>query len=333
MKIHVISETPYLMKATGVHTAFINHVNLLKEKDDVEVIINNEGRGDICHSHTYGLYYLWKARKYKGKRVFTVHVIPDSIKGSLPLWRFFMPFVKLGLKFVYSYSDICIAVSPAVEKAIADTGAKTRVIRIFNHIDPAVWKRTDQMRETGRSMMGISDNRFVVIGAGQLTGRKGIDDFLDIAADVPEADFVWAGGRPFGGFSEGILRINERIRGASPNFKRTGPFGLDMMPYVYAAGDLLLFPSYQENCPLVPIEAAASGMPVIFRDIDEYRTLYNNKYLKAGNNREFISLIRKLMTDNSFYNEGLSISANLLTQFDKETIRRELLTIYRSLIT
>jgi len=33
MKIHVISETPFIMKATGVHTAFMDHIELLKEKD------------------------------------------------------------------------------------------------------------------------------------------------------------------------------------------------------------------------------------------------------------------------------------------------------------
>ena len=43
MKIHVISETLFLMKATGVHTAFMDHIDLLKEKDDIEVVINNEG--------------------------------------------------------------------------------------------------------------------------------------------------------------------------------------------------------------------------------------------------------------------------------------------------
>ena len=86
MKIHVVSETPFIMKATGVHTAFMNHIELLKEKNDIEVVVNDEGTGDIFHGHTYGLYYIWKGRRYKGRRVFTAHVIPDSIKGSLPAW-------------------------------------------------------------------------------------------------------------------------------------------------------------------------------------------------------------------------------------------------------
>jgi 1,2-diacylglycerol-3-alpha-glucose alpha-1,2-galactosyltransferase len=320
------------MKATGVHTAFMDHIKLLKEKNDIEVVVNNEGIGDVFHGHTYGLYYIWKGRKYKGRRVFTVHVIPDSIKGSLPLWWLFMPFIKLGLKIVYSYADICIAVSPMVEKAIIDTGSKTRIVKIYNPVHIDTWKRTEENRKKGRQMLGLTENEFVVLGVGQLVGRKGVEDFLDIAEAIPEVKFVWAGGRPFGGFTEGIIRINARLSNAGKNVINVGQIKLEQMPYIYAAADLMLFPSYQENCPLAPIEAAACGMPVIYRDIEEYRSLYENPYLKAGSKEEFINLTKKMILDKQFYKEGLKISEQLLRQFDKDIIRKKLIDIYQSLL-
>ena len=332
MRVHVISETLFLMKATGVHTAFMDHIELLKEKGDIEVVINNEGSGDVMHSHTYGLYYLWKGRNYKGRRVFTAHVIPDSAKGSLPLLWLFMPLVRIGLKMVYSYADVCIALSPMVRNAIIETGANTKIVQIYNPIHVDKWKRTEQNRRTGRAILGLTDTEFVVLGVGQLEGRKGVDDFLDIAEVFPEVKFVWAGGRPFGGLTEGIIRINARFRNAGTNVVHAGPIELNQMPYVYAAADLMLFPSYQENCPLAPIEAAASGMPVIFRDIEEYRRLYENPYLKAGSKEEFCELINRMMTDTDFYNSGLKISEQLLAQFDKENIRSKLIKMYESLL-
>jgi 1,2-diacylglycerol-3-alpha-glucose alpha-1,2-galactosyltransferase len=43
LRIHVISDTAYFMKGQGVHTAFVDCVDLLKARDDVEVIVNREG--------------------------------------------------------------------------------------------------------------------------------------------------------------------------------------------------------------------------------------------------------------------------------------------------
>jgi 1,2-diacylglycerol-3-alpha-glucose alpha-1,2-galactosyltransferase len=332
MKIHVISETPFIMKATGVHTAFMEHIELLREKDDVEVVVNDEGTGDVFHGHTYGLYYIWKGRKYKGRRVFTAHVIPDSIKGSLPLWRLFMPFIRLGLRIVYSYADVCIAISPMVEKAIRDSGAKTRIVNIYNPVHIDTWRRTAENRQKGRERLGLEENEFVVLGVGQLVGRKGVDDFLDIAQAIPEVKFVWAGGRPFGGLTEGIKRIDERLRKTGENFINAGSVELEDMPLIYAAADLMLFPSYQENCPLAPIEAAACGMPVIYRDIEEYKSLYKYKYLKARTTAEFIRLTRMMISDRQYYEEGLRISEQLLIQFEKENIREKLIDVYRSLL-
>lgn len=332
MKIHVISETPFIMKATGVHTAFVDHVQLLKEKNDIEVVVNNEGMGDIFHGHTFGLYYLWKGMHYKGRRIFTAHVIPDSIKGSLPLWPLFMPFIRLGLKMVYSYADVCIAISPMVEKAIMETGAKTKIVRINNPVHTDFWKRTEEKRKKGREMLGIRENEFVVLGVGQLEGRKGVEDFLDITDAFPDTRFVWAGGRPFKGLTEGIIRINERLNKTGDNFINAGQIELENMPSIYAAADLMLFPSYQENCPLAPIEAAASGIPVIFRDLEEYESLYENPYLKASGTEEFIKLTRKMIEDEQFYSEGTMISRQLVKQFDKDIIRNELLNVYQGLL-
>jgi len=332
MKVHVVSESMFVMKGTGVHTAFLDHVQLLREKDDIEVVVNGEGWGDVFHSHTYFLYYLWKGRKYKGRRVFTAHVIPESIKGSFPLWKLFYPFVRWGLKTVYQYADVCIAISPMVEKAIRETGADTRIVKIYNPINTEIWKRTEEKRIEGRRILGISNNDYVVLGVGQLQGRKGVEDFLDIAEAIPEARFVWAGGRPFGVLTEGIIRINERFRKAGPNVIQAGQIELDRMPLIYAASDLMIFPSNQETFGLAPLEAAASGIPVIFKDIEVYKLLYENPYLKASTTEQFVVLIKRMMNDKDFYKEGLSISNKLVTQFDKKKIREEFISLYKSLL-
>jgi 1,2-diacylglycerol-3-alpha-glucose alpha-1,2-galactosyltransferase len=331
MKIHVASETQYIIKGNGVHTAFVDHVELLNSRNDLETVINNKGTGQVFHCHTYGPYFFLKGLGYKGKRIHTVHVIPDSIKGSLQMWPLFMPFVSWYFKQVYSYADVCIAISPMVEEAIKKSGAKTEIVRICNPINIDKWKRTAENRMKGRHFLGLKEDDFVVLGVGQLQARKGVEDFMDVATAIPEAQFVWAGGRPFKAMTEGISRIDARIESAPGNIQFTGLLDLDVMPLIYAAADAMLFPSYQENCPLAPIEAAACGMPVVFRDIQEYQSLYDYTYLKADSTEAFIETTKRLMTDPTYYANGLSVSKQLIMQFDKDTIREKLVSLYERL--
>ncbi len=328
LRVHVISETPFLMKGQGVHTAFVDHVDLLKSKDDIHVFVNGEGMGDVFHSHTYGPYYFWKGFRYKKRRIYTVHVIPDSIKGSLPAWKFFMPFVRWYLRRVYNYADVCIAISPMVEEAIKSLKAKTKVVKIFNPLHTDKFAPRPELRSAARKLLDIPKNAFVVLGVGQIEPRKGVETFLEAALACPELNFVWVGGRPFGIMTEGIHKLNQLIAQSSGNVKFPGLFELDKMPLIYNAADLFLFPSHQENCPLAPLEAAAAELPVIFRDIQEYTKLYENPYMKAGNTQEFISLIKKLSADKNYYDESKLISKQLLTQFDKSRIREKLLSLY-----
>lgn len=329
LTVHVVSETPFVTKGQGVDTAFIEHIALLKEKNDVKVVVNGEGWGDLLHAHTYGPYYFWKGRKYKGKRIFTAHVIPDSIKGSLPMWKYLFPFVNRYFKKVYSYADVVVALSPMVEEAVRVLGVTTKIVKIYNPVLVDNWKRTAENQQKGRELLKLTGDRKVVLGVGQLQSRKGVEDFLDIAEAIPEATFVWVGGRPFGKLTEGIERINTRIKKASPHIHFTGMLDLKYMPSVYAAADLLLFTSYQENCPLAPLEAAACGIPVVYRDIREYSLLYEHPYLKAKTTEAFIDLTKKLLNEPDFYEQGLQISEQLIKQFDKEKIRQQLMDLYR----
>lgn len=330
MKVHVVSETPFI-KGNGVHTAFVDHVQLLNKQQDVQTVVNNEGRGDVFHGHTNGLYYFYKGLGYKNRRVYTAHVIPDTIKGSFPMWKTLMPVVKWYMKRTYAYADVCIAISPRVEEAIRETGARTKIVRMYNPIPLERWKRTEEKRAIGRKMLGLKEDDFVVLGVGQLQQRKGVEDFIDVAEMIPDAKFVWAGGRPFGALTEGVVRIDNRIAAAPANIQFTGMLELEQMPYVYAAANLMLFTSYQENCPMAPIEAAACGMPVVFRDIPEYTTLYESEYLKAITTEDFANITRAYKYNPNLVKRGEQISANLIKQFDEFEIRTKLLNLYQEL--
>ncbi len=195
------------------------------------------------------------------------------------------------------------------------------------------WKASKEKRAKGRKLFGFSDEDFVVLGVGQLQSRKGVADFLEVAEAISEAKFLWVGGRPFGAFTEGQSKLNERMAKVSGHIKFAGLLDLEDMPFAYAAGDVLLFPSYQENCPLAPLEAAACGLPVVFRDIEEYEILYEQEYLKAKNNDGFIEILKKLIHSESFYKQGVAVSEKLITQFEREEIKNKMISLYKKLST
>ncbi len=332
MKVNLCSETElYNIHGEGVSTSFSTCLELLQESNDIEVVVNSHGKGDVMHCHTYGPYFFLRGLRYRGKRIHTSHVIPDSAKGTFPGWKFLMPFFRWYMKRVYNYADVCIAISPMVEQAIKDLKVDTKIVSIYNPILLENWKRTPKLRAKGREILGLKEGEFCVMGVGQLETRKGCEDFVKIAKEIPNAQFRWIGGRPFGIYTDGYFNINQEIEHAAENTKFAGIFPLEVMPSLYAAADMFIFPSYQENCPLAPIEAAASGMPVIYRDLEEYKLLYKNEYLQANDNKGFVEWINTLMESHNAYQMGLEISKKLISQFDKNEIRKQLIELYTTL--
>ena len=327
--LNMVSETEWITRGQGVHTAFLDLLELLSDMPQLTIKVNNRGTGNLLHSHTYGLYYFWRGRKYKGRRILTAHVTPDSSKGAIPFSKYLMPVTTWYLKKAYSYADVIIAISPTVEQTLKNLGVSSKIVRINNPVISTKWKMTPENRLKGREKLGIKNGEILVLGVGQLQQRKGVEDFIDIATAITSFRFAWIGGRPWGVFTEGINRINKRIENAADNISFTGLLDIHDMPEMYAAADIFLFPSYQENCPLAPMEAAASGLPVIFRDINEYKSLYNYSYLKAGSTAEFIGLTENLIKDQQYYQSAITMSCNLLKEFDEKKIKIELLELYR----
>jgi 1,2-diacylglycerol-3-alpha-glucose alpha-1,2-galactosyltransferase len=81
------------------------------------------------------------------------------------------------------------------------------------------------------------------------------------------------------------------------------------------------------------LEAAAAGLPVVFRDLPEYRQLYEHPYLKAASQEEFRALLTRLISDQNFLEKSKKVSSILLTQFERQAIRKKMVDLYREVFT
>lgn len=332
MKIHIISETEFISGSHGIHSAFLDHINLLEDIDDIDVTVNGEGNGDLLHSHTYGPYFLWKGWQYKGRRILTVHVVPETIAGAFPMQKYLLPFLRWYFKQIYAFADVCIAISPQTEKIVKQLSDNTRIVRINTPIKLGKWEYSLEKRHIGRRLLGLKPDEFVVLGVGKMQQEKGIDDFLTVAESIPQVRFVWVGSRNFGRLTDSVKQLDYRISHAPNNVKFAGVISPWQMPYVYAACDMLLYTPLNGSNAIVPLEAAACGIPVIFRDLDEYQGLFQSKYLKVADNKGFIEVVKNLQTDPEFYEIAANISKKLILQFDGVRIRQQLIKLYQELL-
>lgn len=297
IRVNILSETSrFGLTAQGGHTAFLDCVELMRSHPDLEIHVNSQVPCDVLHSHSWGPFYVAAGLSYRGRRIFTAHALPETAEGALPgMGRLTRAMVRAYLKSIYDYSDVLVAVSPASADSLRALGVLRPIEILPNPIRDDRFFPSPALRTEGRALLGSDGGRPLVLGVGQLQPRKGIADFARVAESLPEADFVWVGGRPFGLVSAGIRDLRKLMSSPPSNLRFAGTIPLERMPVVYNASDLLLFPSFQENCPYVPMEAAACGVPVIFRDLPSYRRLYATEFLAASDVPTFVRLARQVL--------------------------------------
>lgn len=154
-----------------------------------------------------------------------------------------------------------------------DTGPQNRFDRPTLRRMDAVYAVSNEARDSLRTVYGVSattipngvdprdftgvipslDLPGPLVGmVARLSPEKAPEDFLAVAAAIPEATFVVVGDGPLRGALEAA---------AGPNVHFLG-FREDM-PAVYASLDVLVQPSLREGMPMTILEAMAAGLPVV----------------------------------------------------------------------
>lgn len=304
---------------------------MLKESGQT-VIKNSFGKADITHIHTIGPFALYKLLTSKPV-VVTAHLIPDSFVGSLVGAKYWYGLSKIYLKFFYGRASMVLAVSPKVQKELVKLGIKQDRIKLFpNPINSGHFKKNLQLREKGRRRLNIGNEDFVVLGAGQIQTRKGVADFIATARKLTNIKFAWIGGQPFKRLTEIDKELSDDIKNKPGNFLLPGVFDYKDMPELYNAADVFFLPSFQENAPMAIIEAASCNLPIVLRNLPEYKLLYKKGYIGTDTNG-FEEEIKKLYEDKKYYAKKQKDAANLAEEFSFKKLGKILIGFYNSLLS
>ena len=183
-----------------------------------------------------------------------------------------------------------------------------------------------------RQKLGISNDAFVVVGSGQVQPRKRVDVFFDMAEKMPDVEFVWVGGVPFGVIAAENGAMQRMMNNPPKNLKFTGVIPLDDVADYYRAADVFVLPSEQETFGLVVVEAAAAGLPVVLRDISDYDTTFRDGAVMASSDSDFVTQVDKLRRNKKFYSQQCLLAEKIAKRFDSSAGAERLVEFYRSLI-
>lgn len=333
LKVNMVSESTFTVQGHGVHTAFLEMTHVLARRPDIDVIINKFRRGaDITHIHTFGPYSLLHLLFGPGKKVVSVHVVPDSLIGSIIGAKQLYNIARRYMKFFYNKADLLLAVSGMVESTLrSQLGVTKPVAVLYNTIDTKMYATTPADKLAARKALDIPVDAHVIITSAQIQPRKRFDIFCKIAAELPNSHFIWIGGMPFKQFGADYKIMQQLRDDCPPNVCVTGVIDHPNVKQYLQVADVFFLPSDQENHPMSVIEAAATGLPIVVRDIPEYDDTFKKDVIR-GHDDTFATIIERLFTDAAFKKTATKGAASIAKRFDSQASGEQLVTIYKTLL-
>ena len=309
----------------GVGSAYLELVKLLQEKgkDDFEIQINEKIKNcDIVHSHTVEPRNYIKIKNSKVPTIAYVHFLPDTLDGSIKLPKFaFGIFKKYVIKF-YKSADHLVVVNPIFIKDMVKAGLdKDKITYIPNFVSKKeFYKKSKKDIKDIKKEYNIDENKFVVLGAGQVQTRKGVLDFVKVAEKLPDVEFIWAGGFSFGAITDGHKELQKIMDNPPKNVKFIGIIPREKMNDIFNMSDLLFVPSYNELFPMTILEAMSTDTPLLLRDLELYEDILFKKYNKAHDNEGFVKKINKLKNDKDEYKKAVDLAKEVSKFYSEDNV-------------
>lgn len=331
IKVNMVSESTFTVQGHGVHTAFLEMTTALDTRPDVDVAVNKFRRkADITHIQTFGPYSLLHLWFGSGKKVISVHVVPDSLLGSIAGAKHFYGLAKWYMRAFYGRADLLLSVSKMVDDTLrSQLHIKKPSQVLYNTVDMDMYKTAPADKTVARTALALPADAQVVVSCAQIQPRKRFDIFCEAARALPNTTFIWIGGIPFKHLGADYSHMQKLLDEKPANVTVTGVIDHKEVRRYLQAADVFFLPSEQENHPMAVLEAAGAGLPIVLRDIPEYDDTFKNDALR-GTDTTFVGLIERLAADKSFREQAKKGSAAIARRFDSRTGGDRLVEAYKS---
>lgn len=229
------------------------------------------------------------------------------------------------------------------------TNKRLRVLHYgnINGIDTSYFSRKC-LEENFRSALGFTDDDFVFIFVGRIVRDKGMNELAEAMKKLisekrsKQVKLLLVGsfekGNPLYGDNEDFLRNSEHVKFVG--------WQEDVRPYL-AAADALVFPSYREGFPNVPIQAGALDIPCIVTNINGCNEIIkdnlNGKIIRApyAQQGKMDSLMENALYETMKWfiehpeevkRMGRNARGMITSRYEQKDVWKEILNLYLELV-
>lgn len=296
MKVLLHSDKLKQIEKSGVGRA-IKHQMKALELNNIKYTTDKKDDFDIIHINTIfpESYLTGVAAKRKGKKViFHAHSTEEDFKNSFIMSNQVAPLFKVWLQKCYSSADLILTPTPYSKRLLEDYELDKPIISISNGIELDFFKKDEEAGLEFRKAFNFDSKDKVIMAVGLYIERKGIVDFVELAKRMPEYKFIWFG---YTNLNTVPQRIKDAVKTELPNLFFPGYVSRDILKGAYSSADLFIFPTYEETEGIVLLEALATKIQVLVRDIPIYEEWLNDgvNLYKAKTIDEFETKIKNIV--------------------------------------
>lgn len=223
--------------------------------------IQKLGQVDLVHAPEYlstGLFALLS------RRTPIVLTVPGNIYERIahgnPFDWSMTQVLKLAARLSARFCACIIVTSEDMKEWWAKTGAPaSRMVLIPHGIDTEIFHPIPN----ARSLLGISDQKRIILYVGRLSHEKGIHYLLEavhsVRKTIPGVELHLVGDGPF---KEQLIQLARQLQ-MEEQVIFHGWVDQPNLPLYYSAADVTVLPSLSEGLPRTMLEALACGSPFI----------------------------------------------------------------------
>ena len=248
----VININPYRIPHMG---RAISPLNDFKAWLELRKLIN-EIKPEIVHTHTFKAGLLGRLIGGNHKRVHTFHghLFDDQSFSSIE-----KGIITLSERYLANRTDVLISVGERVGQDLRASGIGPN--KKWVSIAPGVEALPSFDKAEARKILGIKADVFLVGWMARMTGVKNPLLALDVARQMPDVQFVMAGGGD----------LLELVAKSAP--ANVAVIGWTDASLIWSAVDCALSTSDNEGMPIALIEAQLAGLPAVVREQKKYRDI------------------------------------------------------------